>query len=129
MIGEKQAREANLEVILSSLVEGMNKEMENGATLSLRQWMDLAESWRIWEALRQCGGNRSATARHLGIGRRTLYAKIDRLGISFAELEAELETENEAERGSDLSVPLISAPSDTSEGTVQQAEEAHRRAS
>ncbi|MBW2712417.1 MAG: hypothetical protein JRC77_01560 [Deltaproteobacteria bacterium] len=125
MIREKQAREANLEVILSSLVEGMNKEMDNGATLSLRQWMDLAESWRIWEALRQCGGNRSATARHLGIGRRTLYAKIERLGISFAELETGIE----AEPGSERSVPLITAPSNTPEATAQQTEEAHRQAS
>ena len=48
---------------------------------SLRAWLDLAEAWRITEALRDCKGNRSAAARLLGIGRRTLYAKMDKLGI------------------------------------------------
>ena len=48
---------------------------------SLRSWLELAEAWRIAQALRQTGGNRSAAARILGIGRRTLYAKMDRLGI------------------------------------------------
>jgi len=41
----------------------------------------LAEAWHIAHALRETGGNRSAAARALGIGRRTLYAKMDRLGI------------------------------------------------
>ena len=49
--------------------------------LTLRAWLDLAETWRILEALRQCRGNRSAAARALGIGRRTLYTKMDKLGI------------------------------------------------
>lgn len=48
---------------------------------SLRAWLDLAEAWRITQALRDCKGNRSAAARALGIGRRTLYAKMDKLGI------------------------------------------------
>lgn len=48
---------------------------------SLRAWLDLAETWRITQALRDCNGNRSAAARLLGIGRRTLYAKMDKLGI------------------------------------------------
>lgn len=48
---------------------------------SLRAWLDLAEAWRITQALRDCNGNRSAAARLLGIGRRTLYAKMDKLGI------------------------------------------------
>ena len=48
---------------------------------SLRAWMELAEAWRITQALRDCKGNRSAAARSLGIGRRTLYAKMDKLGI------------------------------------------------
>jgi len=52
------------------------------APLALRRWMDLAEIWRITQALRECGGNRSAAARALGIGRRTLYAKMEKLGIS-----------------------------------------------
>ncbi len=49
---------------------------------SLRAWLELAEAWRITQALRECNGNRSAAARHLGIGRRTLYAKMDKLGIT-----------------------------------------------
>ena len=49
---------------------------------TLRAWLDLAETYRITQALRECGGNRSAAARLLGIGRRTLYAKMDKLRIS-----------------------------------------------
>lgn len=49
---------------------------------SLRSWLELAEAWRITQALRECNGNRSAAARLLGIGRRTLYAKMDKLGIT-----------------------------------------------
>ncbi len=48
---------------------------------TLKAWLDLAESYRITQALRQCRGNRSAAARLLGIGRRTLYAKMDKLGL------------------------------------------------
>ena len=51
------------------------------APLSLRDWRNLAETWRIAQALRSCAGNRSAAARELGIGRRTLYAKMEKLGI------------------------------------------------
>ena len=49
---------------------------------TLRAWLDLAEAYRITQALRECKGNRSAAARLLGIGRRTLYAKMDKLGIA-----------------------------------------------
>ncbi|MEE3327324.1 MAG: helix-turn-helix domain-containing protein [Myxococcota bacterium] len=49
---------------------------------SLRAWTDLAEAWRITQVLAECNGNRSAAARQLGIGRRTLYAKMDKLGIT-----------------------------------------------
>jgi len=51
---------------------------------SLKAWVDLAETYRIVQVLRECHGNRSAAARVLGIGRRTLYAKMDKLGISAA---------------------------------------------
>ncbi len=54
---------------------GEEKEEE----LPLRAWLDLAEAWRIHRALEQSGGNRSAAARALGIGRRTLYSKLDKL--------------------------------------------------
>jgi DNA-binding NtrC family response regulator len=56
--------------------------VESEAPLSLRAWLELAEAWRITQALRDCRGNRSAAARALGIGRRTLYAKMDKLGIT-----------------------------------------------
>jgi DNA-binding NtrC family response regulator len=51
---------------------------------TLRAWVDLAEAWRIVQALQEARGNRSAAARTLGIGRRTLYAKMERLGIEPA---------------------------------------------
>jgi DNA-binding NtrC family response regulator len=54
---------------------------ENGTRLTLRAWLDQAETWRILHALREAGGNRSAAARALGIGRRTLYTKMEKLGI------------------------------------------------
>ncbi|MCG8590950.1 MAG: hypothetical protein MJE66_16795 [Proteobacteria bacterium] len=57
-------------------------EQNGRGRLNLRSWMDLAETWRITQALRDCGGNRSAAARALGIGRRTLYAKMEKLSIS-----------------------------------------------
>ena len=47
----------------------------------LREWVELAEAWRIARALRDCRGNRSAAARALGIGRRTLYTKMEKLGL------------------------------------------------
>jgi DNA-binding NtrC family response regulator len=49
---------------------------------SLRAWLDRAEAWKITQTLRTCRGNRSAAARALGIGRRTLYAKMDKLQIT-----------------------------------------------
>ncbi len=54
----------------------------NGGTLPLRDWVAMAEAWRITQALRENRGNRSAAARALGIGRRTLYSKIERLGLA-----------------------------------------------
>ncbi len=52
-----------------------------GAPPRLKDFVDLAEAWRIVHALRECRGNRSAAARQLGIGRRTLYTKMEKLGI------------------------------------------------
>ena len=55
----------------------------NGSpALPLRDWIALAESWRIAQALREARGNRSAAARALGIGRRTLYSKMEKLGLA-----------------------------------------------
>jgi DNA-binding NtrC family response regulator len=50
-------------------------------SVPLREWVALAEAWRIAQALRETGGNRSAAARMLGIGRRTLYSKMGKLGL------------------------------------------------
>jgi len=52
-----------------------------GLALPLKDWIALAESWRIAQALRETRGNRSAAARALGIGRRTLYSKMEKLGL------------------------------------------------
>jgi DNA-binding NtrC family response regulator len=52
-----------------------------GPSPTLRHWLDAAEAWRIREALAAARGNRSAAARALGIGRRTLYAKMEKHGI------------------------------------------------
>jgi DNA-binding NtrC family response regulator len=51
------------------------------AALPLDDWVDLVTASRIADALRDCRGNRSAAARALGIGRRTLYTKIQKLGL------------------------------------------------
>jgi DNA-binding NtrC family response regulator len=59
-------------------------ELEGRSTLPLREWVDRAEAWRIVQALREYRGNRSAAARVLGIGRRTLYSKMERLGVGLA---------------------------------------------
>lgn len=67
---------------LSALFSEMERKLAaGGERLTLRSWMDRAEAWRILEALHQCRGNRSAAARALGIGRRTLYTKMDKLRI------------------------------------------------
>jgi DNA-binding NtrC family response regulator len=59
-------------------------EADGKAVLKLRDWVRRAEAWRIAQALRECRGNRSAAARSLGIGRRTLYSKMERLGLGPA---------------------------------------------
>ena len=57
-------------------------ERDGAGPATLRAWLDLAEAWRITQALRACKGNRSAAARMLGIGRRTLYSKMEKLEIT-----------------------------------------------
>jgi len=62
----------------------LERRARNGndrAGLPLREWIALAEAWRIALALREARGNRSAAARALGIGRRTLYSKMEKLGL------------------------------------------------
>ncbi|RIL03089.1 MAG: hypothetical protein DCC71_15495 [Proteobacteria bacterium] len=65
----------------SLFAEFHRRATANGERVTLRAWLDRAEAWRILHALREAGGNRSAAARALGIGRRTLYTKMEKLGI------------------------------------------------
>jgi len=60
-------------------------ELEGSRGLRLRDWVDRAQAWRIRLALRESRGNRSAAARALGIGRRTLYSKMEKLGLAGDE--------------------------------------------
>jgi DNA-binding NtrC family response regulator len=73
-------REESSELRLEE-IERRARGSNGDAALSLRDWLALAEAWRIAQALREARGNRSAAARTLGIGRRTLYTKIDKLGL------------------------------------------------
>ncbi len=70
-----------LEDVLDDLLRRSAQE-RGGTKPGLREWVDLAEAWRIAHALRETRGNRSAAARALGIGRRTLYSKMEKLGIA-----------------------------------------------
>ncbi len=67
--------------LAAAFEEILRHAAQEGRTLPLRDWLDLAEAWRIEQALRETRGNRSAAARALGIGRRTLYAKMHKLGL------------------------------------------------
>lgn len=62
-------------------LERRARSADGDPPLPLREWVALAEAWRIAQALRQTRGNRSAAARLLGIGRRTLYTKMEKLGL------------------------------------------------
>ena len=89
-------------------LERDTRRANGGRALPLRDWVALAEAWRIAQALRAARGNRSAAARALGIGRRTLYSKIEKLGLEPVWLvpresprAADL-SENPADRGQNL---------------------------
>lgn len=69
-----------LEALFDDLLQRSAAERD-GRKPNLRDWVELAEAWRIAHALRDSRGNRSAAARALGIGRRTLYSKMEKLGI------------------------------------------------
>jgi hypothetical protein len=71
---------ADLEGWFSAFLRDAQRASD-GRPPTLRSWQELAEAWWIARALREAGGNRSAAARTLGIGRRTLYAKMEKLGI------------------------------------------------
>jgi DNA-binding NtrC family response regulator len=71
----------SLEKLLEEVYQTARVE-RSGASLGLREWLEIAEAWRIVVALREARGNRSGAARALGIGRRTLYSKMKKLGIN-----------------------------------------------
>jgi DNA-binding NtrC family response regulator len=60
---------------------GLDEIARSAEGLPLRDFLAIAEAWRIARALRDNRGNRSAAARSLGIGRRTLYTKMEKLGL------------------------------------------------
>jgi transcriptional regulator with AAA-type ATPase domain len=91
---------------LDLLFEGFLRRaaaLNGGSPPKLRDWVSLAEAWRIRHALRQCRGNRSAAARRLGIGRRTLYSKMEKLGITASFDAAGLDDARRATEGDLLS--------------------------
>ena len=73
--------QASLDALFESFLKRASQR-NGGSAPKLRDWVDLAEAWRIAHALRECRGNRSAAARSLGIGRRTLYSKMEKLKIA-----------------------------------------------
>jgi DNA-binding NtrC family response regulator len=82
--GHKRVPAANLDAATVELhLEDLERHARGdcGAPLPLKDWVALAEAWRIAQALREARGNRSAAARALGIGRRTLYSKMEKLGF------------------------------------------------
>ncbi len=80
--GKIEARYETVDEFARFLQDSSIRTRMNGHPQTLKAWIELAEAYRITQALRECRGNRSAAARELGIGRRTLYAKMDKLGIS-----------------------------------------------
>ncbi len=86
----QHASRSDLEEAVAQLgldeLEDRARQANGGRPLPLRDWLAVAEAWRIAQALRQTRGNRSAAARTLGIGRRTLYTKMEKLGLMPAWL-------------------------------------------
>jgi DNA-binding NtrC family response regulator len=76
------ARDAALAELRLEELEAQARRENGGRALSLRDWLALAEGWRIARALRDARGNRSRAARELRIGRRTLYTKMEKLGLT-----------------------------------------------
>lgn len=56
--------------------------LEGRPSLTLAEWLRHAESWRIRLALEHCGGDRTAAARRLGVPRRSLYYRMQQVGVS-----------------------------------------------
>lgn len=55
------------------------------AILSLTKHLEIEERRLILHALRHCNNSRAEAARYLGIGRNTLYEKMQRLGIALGK--------------------------------------------
>ena len=56
--------------------------LEGRPSLTLAEWLRHAECWRIRLALEHCGGDRTAAARRLGVPRRSLYYRMQQVGVS-----------------------------------------------
>lgn len=61
--------------------ETLQKEIERGLESHIRQITDEVERDLILKALTECGGNKTQAAERLQISRKTLFNKIQRLGI------------------------------------------------
>ena len=70
--------------VLFARLHALAAELRGAPALTLDEWVELAEASRIAQALREARGNRSAAARALRIGRRTLYTKMQKLGVHAA---------------------------------------------
>jgi DNA-binding NtrC family response regulator len=83
-VPDETTRETDLAVgeLRLAELEARARYANGGEPLALKDWVALAEAWHIAGALRACHGNRSAAARTLGIGRRTLYAKMEKLSLA-----------------------------------------------
>jgi DNA-binding NtrC family response regulator len=70
---------------LEQLFEALYEEAvaaEGRPSLTLAEWLRHAERWRIQLALDRCGGDRTAAARRLGVPRRSLYYRMQQVGMS-----------------------------------------------
>ncbi len=78
---EPSSASSSLDALLEEVYRAARTQRAQ-PNLPLREWLEIAEAWRIVVALREAKGNRSTAARTLGIGRRTLYSKMKKLGIN-----------------------------------------------
>ncbi|MDF3835848.1 sigma-54-dependent Fis family transcriptional regulator [Cupriavidus basilensis] len=81
--GSTLITEADLPVELFQTQAGERERMavNNGRRPRVLTRLEAAERGALYEAIRQCEGNMTAVARHLGIARSTLYLKLERFGL------------------------------------------------
>ncbi len=72
----------NTEVLNTSFLNGKQEEHTNNSTASAKLSMEQVEKNHILSMLRECDGNVTAAAKILGIGRNTLYRKLEKYGVS-----------------------------------------------